>query len=370
MVWQIKAGHYTARVALALLLTISVWAAAVIGGRRSPAVNSRVTVGIGVVVLSVMAVVAVATAEGASDRQLYMQQWRILETSPTPRVQGVLDDADLLFNSFLWVLARVAPVSEVILYGVVAAAVVGAYVLASRLLLPGWATLGALFTVLALGLVASYSGVAIRQGLAVAVLLVAVALYVTGRASPLRLAALAVVAGLFHWSALPIGLAVAVMRVRTPGVRVLLGVWLVLAVAYLQGWNQLLLDRLGLYGAAVQSYSSDVAFDAYLGGQGGRVDFLLASAAMVVVALVGRRMMPADPQHARLTAAFLVFNCAFLLAGFVAFSDRIAAYSWFLAPWLLWLPMTRVKDAAVPVLTLVGVLTFGLTTGTLTALAS
>lgn len=320
--------------------------------------------------LSVMAVAAVATAEGVDDRPLYMRQWRILDASPTPRVEGVLQDTDLLFNSFLWALARVTPVSEVILYGVVAAVVIGSYVLASRLLLPGWAALGALFTVLAMGLVVSYSGVAIRQGLAVALLLVAVALYVTERAGPLQLAGLAIVAGLFHWSALPIGLAVAVMRLRTPGVRPLLIVWAVLAVAYLQGWNQSILDRLGLYGAAVQTYSSDVAFDAYLGGQGGRVDFLLASAAMVAAAMIGRRKMPTDARHARLVATFLVFNCAFLLVGFVAFSDRIAAYSWFLAPWLLWLPLTKVKDAAVPVLALVAVLAFGVAAGTLTSVAS
>lgn len=321
--------------------------------------------------LATMTVASVATMQGAADRQQYMKRWRILEAAPSPRVEGMLPDADLGFNAFLWGLARVAPLSEPLLYGFVAAIVVGAYVIASRLLLPAWATLGALVTMLAMGLIVAYSSVAIRQGLAVGFLLAAVALYSTGRGRWPVLAGLVAVASVFHWSALPLGLAVLVLRVRTPGLRWPLLAWVALAVGYVQGWNVVLLERLGLYGAAVQTYSSDVAFDAYLGGAGARLDFLAVSAAILAAGLLGRRWMADDDdRHARVLTAYIVFNCAFLLVGFVAFGDRIAAYSWFLAPWLLWLPLTRVKDAMLPALVVGAVVAFGLVAGTLPQVAS
>jgi hypothetical protein len=66
--------------------------------------------------------------------------------------------------------------------------------------------------------------------------------------------------------------------------------------------------------------------------------------------------------------AYVVFNALFLAFGFVAFSDRIASYSWFLAPMLLWRPLSMrddPKSVGLSSAAMVGVLGFALFSGTL-----
>jgi hypothetical protein len=62
------------------------------------------------------------------------------------------------------------------------------------------------------------------------------------------------------------------------------------------------------------------------------------------VGLAGGRLLVFDVVYERLFTAFLMLNGMFLLLGFVAFSDRIAAYSWILGPSLLWYPLCRLRS--------------------------
>jgi hypothetical protein len=48
-----------------------------------------------------------------------------------------------------------------------------------------------------------------------------------------------------------------------------------------------------------------------------------------------------DPRYAELVKYYVAWNCVYLLFGFVAFADRLAGYSWFLVPILVWFPVLK-----------------------------
>lgn len=358
---------------LMLLSMVCCWSVLIIGARRTVLVNNPWNIGLITSVLAIIMVISVGYADNSAstvaDRPIYVQEFRNQDRASTPWVSGLFRQ-DRLFSLFLWGLARVAPATEVVLYVTVTTVVLLCYLAAARLLLPEWATLAALITLQAMGLVTSYAGVAIRQGLAMSCLVVAVALYARGSGGKRSVLALLLGAGLLHWSAIAPAIGLLLLSWRTPSFRSLILIWSTLAGAFLAGLPERVYAGLETSLPSVDGYSSIAAFGDYPGGAN-RLDFLALSAAFIVIAIVGRRYIGPDDKLQRLVAAYVLLNAMFLLLGFIAFSDRLAAYSWFLGPLLVWYPLSRKStDSSVAwsMLGLVAVIAVGALAGNLTQL--
>lgn len=150
-------------------------------------------------------------------------------------------------------------------------------------------------------------------------------------------AAIALVSVSVHLSALIPAIMLFVVSLRKPSIRVLLVSWFVVAFLYVTGMNGALLggiaegsDRLGMY-------TGSNVLSGYQGGAN-RLDFLAVSAfSIALIMVLAHRWRESSSPEDRgatdfLTATLILFNIYFLCFGFIAFSDRLAAYSWFLVP--------------------------------------
>jgi len=88
--------------------------------------------------------------------------------------------------------------------------------------------------------------------------------------------------------------------------------------------------------------------------------------AILIVGLVAVWRGAPTPWYARLVLFYCTLNTYFLLFGFIYFSDRLAAYSWTLAPLVLATPFAYPKAPVgrlLTVLFVIAVLAFGFTIG-------
>jgi len=354
---------------MSVLIALCVWTVVIVGFPQGTPVNNRFHSCVITVGLALFAVIASAVAYASVyDRTLYTEQYERISVSPFPGLSG----DDPLFAIFLWCLAHVAPTTGPALFGSVAGLCAIGHVFALWRLLPPWGVLVAWLTTLASGLFFAYVNVAARQGLAVACLMIAVSLYATGSKRRIPFLALLVAASMLHWSAIPVAVGMASLRVFRPRLKILLLGWGGLAFAFVLHLPSQILGGYGRLLPAINDYGSSGAFNSYRSG-GDRLDFLAVSVVILAVALIGVRALPEDQVYRRLVSVYLVFNSFFLLFGSLAFSDRMAAYSWFLGPLLLWFPIVALKAKAnriLPVGTAVGVVTLGLGLGPLLRLAT
>lgn len=347
----------------ALFGIVCAWTIAFAAGSGEARVSNRWNVtAVGAVFLAFV-VAHVANLTGASDRANYAAHFDRLAAADTPWTIGAFDP---LFNALLWVIARFTD-SDRILYGLIAAIAAVSYYIAGRILMPAWASYLALFTVVASGLFVAYTSVVVRQGIAIPLLLIAGAMYATGRGRWPVYAGLLVAASLLHWSAAPLAAVLAALRVRPVSIRVAAAGWVLLAVGLVTGINRAALSGIT---PEVDLYQSAAAFSTY-GQTGIRLDFLASLVAGLGAAWLARRLVHDDRRdvYDRLIVVYLLFGSAFLLFGFVAFSDRLAAYAWFALPLLAWYPLSRRTSAGLPVVAVAVVTAAGVGLGTLTALA-
>ncbi|WP_343988021.1 EpsG family protein, partial [Terrabacter terrae] len=243
------------------------------------------------------------------------------------------------FASFLWLAAKMVPPGEFTLYSVVGLLMAAGTIVAFRRMLSPWGAVMAWVSLISSGLFLSYSSVVIRQGLAVTCLFVAVSYVVRGERSLWLWLALAAAASL-HWSAIPFSLALLLLTVKNVPIKTAVLAWLAGVVGFMLGVQELVVGGVIPYIPKADYYLSSLAYEQY-GSAGNRMKFMLVGAAVGVVGLIGLKVVANDAIYGRLLVVFLIFNTFYLALGFVAYSDRLASYSWFLAPLLVWYPLDR-----------------------------
>jgi hypothetical protein len=247
-----------------------------------------------------------------------------------------------IYLVLLWFMAQFGT-STAVFYLVIALASSILYLWPVISLLGWWRATYVFLLALVLGTFTSYTSIVARQSIAMALLSAAICWGLIGRRRTLALL-LAVAAALTHWSAAPFALAVIVlMRVRVP-VRVALAVWGICALLFVTGSQARVLGPLTAYIPKQQDYTASSLASVYTGGVN-RLDFLAASAAMLGLFLLAQHLLDLPEWYARVLVAFTVFNAVFLLGGFVYYSDRLAAYSWYLAPLLAAAPIVSRPSA-------------------------
>ena len=241
-----------------------------------------------------------------------------------------------LYLVLLWFMAHFGT-STAVFYVVIALASSVLYLWPMISLLGWWRATYVFLLALALGTFTSYTSIVARQSIAMALLSAAICWGLIGRRRTLALG-LAVAAALTHWSAAPFAVLVLVlMRFRVP-VRAALAVWGACALLFVTGAQARLLGPLIAYIPKQQDYTSSSLAAVYTGGVN-RLDFLAFSAALLGLFLLARRFLDTPEWYTRVLVVFIAFNAVFLLGGFVYYSDRLAAYSWYLAPLLAAAPL-------------------------------
>lgn len=324
--------------AVLLLLTLGLSSALFVLSRdRTP--TSAVMVGLPTLaVLLVMCVVAPALwVNDTVDRSVYLFQVEQARTQPLPWTSARFAEAPL-FATLVWVLARIVNGEGRWLFVVAAAAIAVATVVCQRIMrMPLWAGMGAWLMLVTSGMFMSYSGIAVRQGFAMALLLPSACLVAVRSPRRVRIILLALAAVLFHWTAAVPALMLVFILLRPPKMRTMVLVWVFAALLFATGISRQLASSMNV--GAINRYSSEGAYEAY-GSAGLRWDFLAVSLAVFLLALVlGAGRDPERPLYL-LSIIYLAFNAIFLCGGFIAFSDRLVAYSWFIAPIMIWLAVS------------------------------
>lgn len=316
----------------ALVLTVaSIWAFALpfmprLKGRRAMVAAAAPLC----LLICLAAVAAFELHRDISDRRVYLALLGAVRTEGLQEGFRQSGSEDPLFVAFVYIIASLGG-SEFLLYFSTSLLSSVLYVTGLvRLMDWRFVPLAFLFT-LSIGLYIDYTSIAIRQGLALATLFLGVSLLFTGNR---RIgAAIVIVAPLLHWSAAPFALLAVALAVLSIGTRALLVVWSLLAVFYGLGITARLIAPIGGYVPALDTYSNTALASSYTGGTE-RLDFLVVSGAVALAAAFLSKLDDLPSWYSRYSALYLAFNCVFLLFGSIYYSDRLASYSWYLAPLL------------------------------------
>lgn len=226
-----------------------------------------------------------------------------------------------------------------VLKAIVALLIIVNFSLAATRLHPPGAAVIVVFGLSLFPFVPNYAANTLRQGLAISFILLAVALVVSRTGSAWAPGASCALALLMHTSsAIPALIIAAVYFGRAPW-KAVVGIWLTLAALFLTGLNDAILGGLVARAGRYALYLDAQSLRAYGGGTN-RFDFFAITACICVLAVWhrhrARHLSPAQHERANKMAVItLLFSSYFLALGFVPYSDRLAAYSWFLAPVLL-----------------------------------
>lgn len=327
--------------AIAFAVVATGWTLVLLFAPPTSALRARVNVVIPLLILSVFAVIfAMKGNEGLTDRTVYTNELQTIAGHSLGQTFGLTFQTarEPFYVLFMWVVSNGGQ-QTAWLYFCVGTACAVTYVAAILKLVPFWQAPLIWLTTLALGFFTSYASLVARQGLSMAMLFAAVCLILRGSRSWWWLILLTA-AALTHWSAIPIAVTIALMTFLDIRLRVLVAVWGAAAILFLTHAQERLLGPVSGLVPGLTNYTDPSFADQYLGGVN-RDDFLLFSLGILAVGLVAIWKGTPPDWYPRLIVFYCALNTYFLLFGFISFSDRVAAYSWTLAPLVLATPFAN-----------------------------
>lgn len=301
--------------------------------------------------------IAVVLREQVSDTPVYLQLYQYSASHDLgTSIQASIYDR--FWTILQWALSQVSSSGYVLLGVVWLLLILGLMRLLSRLFTP-WQVALVLFSYASYPFLYTYAAGAVRQGVAIGLILLAMSYsFNSGKTSWSSLSSLAI-AVMFHWSAAPFALIVILLEKTKVRLRHLVWAWCALALLFVTGLQGILLSPLLPYIPKLDSYTSYDALVQY--SRINRLDFLLFSGFFVVISLLLYRFYYTGTEYGQMIKYYIAWNCVFLAFGFVTFSDRLAGYSWFLIPILVWFPV--LKRERYSVLSVVGLVALSIAVG-------
>lgn len=271
-----------------------------------------------------------------SDMSRYVRSYQTMHYLSLPQALS-FKDWEPLFITLQWVISRFS--EEPYFY------VLSIFILYSLLLIftlnklfKPWQQLFVMFLYLLYPYFYAYVFNGTRQGFSMMFLILAISILIVSGKKLLPLIYMAI-SFLFHKTSLLFTLAILVsLKFKT---KTLVIFWVLASLLFLTGLNKSLLS-FGFIDsfAKFEAYSSDTAINHY--GGVNRKDFYFFSLFFLVVPFILRKyiILPKDNYaiYEKLLKIYISFNTVFLLLGFIAYSDRLAVYSWMLIPLLVSYP--------------------------------
>lgn len=237
---------------------------------------------------------------------------------------------DAAFNILQWILAQFTDSIKAFLLLVWFIIFVNITVAAKNVFKPN-EVLFVVFAYLTYFIFFDYALNAVRQGLAISFLIVALSIIVSKKRNLYFYIALAL-APLMHVSALPLSIALMILKRKFITLKFVGMIWMVALAAFVTGLNAELLGNLR---GSLDDYTSTYVLG-NIGDSFNRIDFMLFSVFFaVLLALMKRYIVEDQESFAILFKFYLLANSYFLFFGFINFSDRLASYSWMLIPLIL-----------------------------------
>lgn len=207
-----------------------------------------------------------------------------------------------------------------------------------KLFLP-WQVAVVFFTYVNFPFFIYYTQNTIRQGVAIALLLYAITLWLKGEKGKTYYTIL-VITPFLHWMCTPFSMLLLFASKINLKLRMFIGIWTILAAAFVTNTNKLLILPIWNLIPNIDAYTGSWAMSEY-GNKVNRIDFLVFSGFWIVVSTLFYQFVYRNDTYIKLIKIYVMFNSLFLLLGFVAYSDRIAINSWFLIPILVWYPIFK-----------------------------
>lgn len=178
--------------------------------------------------------------------------------------------------------------------------------------------------------------IVLRQGMAIGILLISLATYLKGKKK--TAVVLMILSAQYHSTAYIMLLAFLIIEIFKINLKPLLGIWGLASVLYVTGWNQIVIQHLPFHSQYLLSYTGELwSGQSTLYGQApNSIKYLAYSAVFLIVMLFLRSFfLMEDEDMLFFVRVYTVWNTVFLLFGFIAFSSRIAFYSWILFPFIV-----------------------------------
>lgn len=180
-----------------------------------------------------------------------------------------------------------------------------------------------------------------RQGIAVALLTLAISSIVSKSSKNLTFYLAVVIAPLFHLTSLPLSVLLFIYKKFRFSLKAITIYWSLCAVLFVTHLNSKLLSGINI--DFIVKYSSEERISYY--GSVNRLDFLLFSVFWIVlIYIMYKKTRVANDSFEQLLKIYMIFNTYFLLFGFIAYSDRLASFSWSLIPILVWKVISQTSN--------------------------
>lgn len=273
-----------------------------------------------------------------------------------------------LFTLFSWVLAKL--LSDVRIYILIAWLLINSIVIKSlqNIFEPRTVTL-VFFTYINFPFFITYILNGMRQGFAMALLLFALSLLVKPNSSRVLFYGTIVAAIGFHIVAAPFSAILIIQRLsKKQSIKKALTLWTISSVLFLTGMNSGLLAPIVAQFDPISQYLEQNTLSRYAGVN--RPDFLLFSLFFVVLGLFiySKTTSEKKDKYKIILNSYILFNTVFLLLGFIAFSNRLSAFSWFLIPVLIWYPVQNAENRKYNLLISILIVIISLVIGTFTTI--
>lgn len=145
---------------------------------------------------------------------------------------------------------------------------------------------------------------------------------------------------LCHYSSAPVVAILLLLKWRNITLSTSIKIWIIAALLFVTRVHETIMLKIFSSSQFFSSYTSSNLLNQF-GYTANRTEYLLFSGAVIVAGLMLSKFVIQSNKeiYNKLITSFALINCYFLLFGFIAFAVRIAVFSWFMIPLLLWYPI-------------------------------
>uniref|UniRef100_UPI00403FA066 EpsG family protein n=1 Tax=Paenibacillus sp. FSL F4-0243 TaxID=2954732 RepID=UPI00403FA066 len=246
-----------------------------------------------------------------------------------------------LFLLLQWVLSRFSSSIDTYLF-----VTFGLYatllIVALKKLFVTWQQIYIFFAYLNFTFFYIYIFVGSRQGFSIMFMLIAIGLMLAEE-KKYKFYLCAIASILCHYSVLPVILFLVAYKMFNISLKPVLVLWIVSAFLFLTKQNTILLKIPFISKMDFISLYTSNVFDSFSASTSNNIFYFIFSAFFLMLSIIlYKKISMSDEKkikYIKLITCYAAFNIFYLLLGYIAFSYRVAMYSWFLVPILVYYPI-------------------------------
>lgn len=206
----------------------------------------------------------------------------------------------------------------------------------------------------------SYTLNGLRQGISMALIVLVIGYLLSN--NKIKAIITSIISILFHYSSIPMILLMFFLRYYRKYLKLnyLIAFYFLVSILFIFDLQQIFVGSLGI--SYIEQYSNEGLIDHY--GETNNINFLIFNSFFLILFYYFySKYYKNDKTYKYLFKIYILFSTFFLLFGFVAFSNRIAAYSWFLIPLLIGYYLNNSTNTIFKILIIIVILFLGIVSG-------